>query len=147
NRGMIGIGVVFHAILERLVTDDSELALAMCPFTYRPLSVPLVNVRALLYAARAAGITEAAATIAFNTAAAIHFLDRRSTNLARVWCDALPEEAPLLLSFLEDPATDVKAADALHAVDYALAIGDGTISSFAPVPPTGTLPLWKGIHR
>jgi hypothetical protein len=142
---MIGIGTVYHAVIRGLITDDAELALAMCPFTYRAVSIPLVNIRAVLFAARDRGLPSVAATAAFCSASQIHFLERTPACLARAWRAVLPDYSRLLLSLLEDPSHDVKAADTRLAIQYAV----DSLQRASSVTMNGRsapdpLPLWSG---
>lgn len=44
--GMIGVGKIYHWYKEGAITSDDEVALVFHPETLRPLSEPLVNIRA-----------------------------------------------------------------------------------------------------
>ena len=56
--GMEGVGAIFERCRSGALEDDHELALAYAPreLDYAPLTEPLVNVRATLDAAVAAGV-------------------------------------------------------------------------------------------
>ncbi|WP_224369762.1 TfuA-like protein [Hyalangium versicolor] len=56
--GMVGVGRIFEGYRERVLVDDSEVALlhADAEHGYRPLTVPLVNVRHVVAQARAARV-------------------------------------------------------------------------------------------
>jgi hypothetical protein len=145
SRGMRGIGVVYEAVVRGSITDDSELAVAMCPITYSALTVPLIRVRCCLHAARTRGLTEDEAAVAFDQARRIHFLERTSARLARTWRAALPGLADGLMMLLDAPASDIKVADARKAILYALASAK-TEKGFgmSSLDPESSHPLWLG---
>lgn len=77
--GMIGVGRVYRAFQRGVLVSDDEVALVHTgpPWDWRPLSVPLVEVRATLCAAlRARVMSSAAARDWLDRAAAIHYVDR-----------------------------------------------------------------------
>jgi hypothetical protein len=140
---MIGIGVVYEAVVSGLITDDSELAVAMCPFTYRAQTVPLVRVRCVLHYAAARGLGRPDASIAFDSARGIHFLERTMTRLAQAWRARVPHAADLLIGGLTTPDTDVKAADSMEAIHYGLQITDREAEDLVPMGTPRRLPLWS----
>lgn len=83
--GMIGVGAIFRAYASGRLTGDDEVALAHGPaeWDWRPLSVPLVDVRATLWRGlrdRAMTRTEAGALMA--AADQLHYVDR-------IWADVV----------------------------------------------------------
>lgn len=64
--GMIGIGSVFEAYRDGRLMDDDEVALCHAPaeLRYAPLSEPMVNIRATLTSAHAAGLLSETAHLA-----------------------------------------------------------------------------------
>jgi hypothetical protein len=140
---MIGIGVVYQAVVSGLITDDSELAVAMCPLTYRAQTVPLVRVRCVLYHAAARGLGRCDASIAFDSAKRIHFLERTMTRLAQAWRARVPHAADLLIGGLTTPDTDVKAADSTEAIRCGLQIANREGEAFVPTRTPRRLPLWS----
>jgi hypothetical protein len=111
--GVVGVGGIFQAYRDGTLDDDAEVALlhADAEHAFRPLTVPLVTVRAAAAAARAARhLTSRQAAALVATAGAMHYT-------ARTW-PALLAAAPLhdgartrLRAFLPD-APDPKADDA-----------------------------------
>src|ERR1700687_1751155 len=59
--GMTGVGAIFEAYRDGLLEDDDEVAVAhgLAEDGYRPLSEAMVNIRATLAAAEAAGVRAA----------------------------------------------------------------------------------------
>lgn len=77
--GMIGVGAIFRAFASGRLTGDDEVALVHAPedWDWRPLSLPLVDVRATLCKAvrnRVVATTEARALLA--RARCLHYVDR-----------------------------------------------------------------------
>jgi hypothetical protein len=77
--GMIGVGAIFRAYAGGRITGDDEVALAHAPaeWLWRPLSVPLVDVRATLCrAVRAHVLRPEEARAVRSAAASIHYAER-----------------------------------------------------------------------
>jgi hypothetical protein len=77
--GMIGVGAIFRAYASGRIRGDDEVALIHGPekWAWRPLSVPLVDVRATLCRAmRRRIVTGADARALIRAARAIHYVDR-----------------------------------------------------------------------
>ena len=82
--GMVGFGAIFRAYATGRITGDDEVALihAAAGQDWRPLSVPLVDLRAMLCrAVRARVLGAEAARMFFLAARAIHYVDRDWTSL------------------------------------------------------------------
>jgi len=138
--GMVGVGQVFRWYRDGVLADDGEVALlhAGAEHGFRPLTLPLVQVRAAAARARAAaalGRGEAAALI--RAAARLHH-SRRSWP-AVLSATPLPARRRAALARLLPRAPDVKAADAeaclRAALDFARARRAG-----APPPPRPRIP-------
>ncbi len=80
DRGMVGVGRIFAWYREGVIQDDSEVALlhAGPEHAFRPLTVPLVNVRHEAERARAARILSAEEAQALVAAAAAIFYQERT---------------------------------------------------------------------
>lgn len=77
--GMRGVGAIYRGFRSGRLRDDAEVAVAHLPAEgrYLPVSVPLVNVRAAVAAARAAGVVDGAAARAMiATAARVPYWER-----------------------------------------------------------------------
>lgn len=114
--GMIGVGSVFHAYRTGMLTGDDEVALDHAPaaLDWRPLSVPMVDIRSALglglrrhYWSR----SEARATR--DALRAVHFPDRSMACVVSIGGERLA-------ALLEDPSCLPKARDALSAIGQAL---------------------------
>lgn len=77
--GMIGVGAIFRAYASGRLTGDDEVALAHGPaeWDWRPLSVPLVDVRATLHRAlRTRALARKEVEALMRAAAGLHYVDR-----------------------------------------------------------------------
>jgi hypothetical protein len=113
--GMIGIGRIFEAYRSARLTADDEVAVLHAPeaLGWRPLTEPLVNVRAnLLGAVRARAIDAAAARLHLETARRLNFRDR-------TWEVILGRAAPDCGRWLAQHRIDLKQRDAAQAIDLA----------------------------
>ena len=114
--GMVGVGAVYAAYRDRRVVADDEVALLHGPAEagYPAFSQPLVNIRATLTAAVAAGLltADAAAGIVARLAR-VHY-PRRSYRLVATLAGELGVADPdALAAFCRDHAVDLKRDDAL----------------------------------
>jgi hypothetical protein len=119
--GMIGVGAIFAAYARGSLTGDDEVALihAGPERDWRPMSVPLVDVRASLCAARRASILgRGEARALLRAAAAIHYVDRQWPAICEVLADAGTRAA--FETWLETGAVSQKRADALACLDAAI---------------------------
>jgi hypothetical protein len=83
--GMLGFGNVYQNIMCGNVTDDSELAAAIHPVSYRPLTVSLINVRSLLSEISDDFGDETILQRALIIARNIYFMDRTIEKLLKLW--------------------------------------------------------------
>ena len=84
--GMIGVGAIYRAYRRGTVRGDDEVALIHgdAASGWKPLSVPLVDIRATLArAVRTKTIDAAGARALLGRAAAIHYVDRSRSEVAR----------------------------------------------------------------
>jgi hypothetical protein len=122
--GMTGVGAIFAAYARGTLVGDDEVALihAGAGRGWRAMSVPLVDVRASLCAARRADIIgRRDARAMLRAAAGIHYVDR-------IWgqvCDALADAGArrTFETWLDGGAVSQKRADALACLEAA--INDG----------------------
>lgn len=123
--GMIGLGTVYNAILQGIVTDDAELAVGMCPVTFKSLTIPLINLRRFLFRALSDGISAASVEAAWRIAAEVYFLERTPTLLLERWDAGLTREICDYFSGCSLQSWDIKVADASDAIQYAERISAG----------------------
>jgi hypothetical protein len=126
--GMIGVGAIFAAYARGGLTGDDEVALihAGPDRGWRPLSVPLVDVRTTLCAARRAkAIDRREARALLRAAASFHYVDRQWRSVCAALADAKRKSA--FEAWLETGAVSQKRADALACLAAAIhGAGDGS---------------------
>lgn len=140
--GMIGVGTVYDALIRNVFRDDSELATAMCPFSYQALTVPLVNIRRALALVRLNSESEDVRR-AFKIAREVHFLHRTPELLARLWAAEVPNLCEHLTAALNDPVSDVKALDVIAAITTATQGGELTTSGSRLCTPRDLQELYE----
>lgn len=122
--GMIGIGAIFAAYRSGRIVADDEVAVLHAPdaLGWRPLTEPLVNVRAnILGAIRAHAVAPASARIILEIATQLNFRDREWRSiLERAVASLGPDPIELLARWLSRHRIDWKARDAARAVRFAL---------------------------
>lgn len=131
--GMLGVGIVYQAVLEGVVTDDSEVAVGMSPYDFTATTIPLINIRKLLALACREGLPQCDAATAFDAAKQIYFLQRTPAELRRVWGCLPPVVNSRLLPMIEDTRTDLKKRDARTAIEFAVSRLANPIAE--PAPP------------
>ena len=133
--GVVGVGRIFAGYRDGLLVGDDEVALLHAPAAqgYRPLTVPLVDVRPAVEAARAAGLVTAREVARLLGTAAATFYQERSWGRI-VDGIGLPAGAATALRRFLAAAPSQKGEDAratlLAALGYARARRAG-----APPPP------------
>lgn len=115
--GMVGAGTIYRAYRRGALVDDAEVAVLHGPaeLGYPSVTEALVNVRANLSRARAAGVlSPATRRLVLQSAAAIYYKDRTWERILgeAVRCGLAPEEAATLKSWLRSNAIDLKRCDA-----------------------------------
>ena len=117
--GMRGVGAIYLAYASGRIEGDDEVALAHGPeeWGWRPLTVPLIEVRATLCRALRMGVLRAEQARAVRSAAAaIHYVDR---TWEAVFEKAAAAAAHRLRSALPQVETSLKRLDAIRCVKAA----------------------------
>ncbi|MGC3997633.1 MAG: TfuA-like protein [Anaeromyxobacter sp.] len=138
--GVVGVGRVFGWYRDGAVVDDGEVALlhADAEGGFRPLTLPLVQVRAAAEAARAAGrLTARGAAELLRAAAALPYAARAWPAVLRG--AQLPRGAGEGLEPFLRAVPDVKAEDARSCLAAALAFARARRAG-APPPPRPPVP-------
>jgi hypothetical protein len=138
--GVVGVGRVFGWYRDGVVTGDDEVALlhATAEQGYRPLTLPLVQVRAAAEAARSARlIGPARARALVEAAGAIPYADRAWPGV--IDAARLPAALRARVEAFVREVPDVKAADACACVEAAAAFARARRAG-APAPPRPDLP-------
>jgi hypothetical protein len=131
--GVVGVGRVFGWYRDGAVVDDGEVALLHgdVEYGFRPITLPLVQVRAAAEAARAGGMLGARAAAALVRAAAAMPYTERSWSAVLA---ALPAAARARVGRFLRTVPDVKAADARACLSAAVAFARARRAG-APPPP------------
>lgn len=133
--GMVGIGAIFRAYASGRLTGDDEVALIHGPeaWDWRPMSVPLVDVRATLCRALHTGwVSRDEAGALLRAAGAIHYVDR-------TWAEILAAAEPAspaigrLEPWLGDNAVEQKRIDARACLRAALKSGNLRPPPLSPI--------------
>jgi hypothetical protein len=140
--GMVGIGAIFRAYARGTVVGDDEVALIHGPqeWDWRPLSVPLINVRATLckgVSDHVLGCEDARGLL--EAARALHYVDR-------TW-DGVLEQSRLparLKDWLTLNAVDQKRLDAVACLNAA--VGNGQ-QERRPLPAMVMTPFVAALAR
>lgn len=134
--GMVGVGTIYHAYRDGLLTGDDEVALVHAPESlgWEPLSVPMIEVRATLALAVRRGLLDRVeARRMRGLAHDIHFVDRDWPLLCVTWLSRGADE--VMVRWLANHHVQTKRADARACID--LAVGGSLESGDAnPVPRT-----------
>ena len=118
--GLIGVGAIYRAYAKGSLVGDDEVALVHGPedWGWRPLSLPLVDVRATLCRARRRGLIEGGeARALLQAAASIHYIDRTWSLV--VQRASFPRRDPPLESSLKQWAVEQKRIDACECLRIA----------------------------
>jgi hypothetical protein len=113
--GMLGVGEIYSMFRDGRLRDDDEVALLHGPqdYDYRPLTLPMVNVRATLQKALQKGLLDAEACRQLTSVAKSLFYGQRTRSaLVKAWADC--EGGGAMARFLESDYVDLKRQDALE---------------------------------
>ncbi|MDM9620598.1 TfuA-like protein [Rhizobium sp. S96] len=128
--GMIGVGRIFEEYMCGATVDDADVALLHAPaeFGWKPLTVPLVNVRATLDRLEAQGALARDTRLVIETAAAQIFFKERTWRSV-VDGRGLTEvsERKEMHSMLVSNAVDQKRIDALALLEAVRAAAPGAL--------------------
>jgi hypothetical protein len=127
--GMVGMGQVFEAYLSGVLEDDDEVAIIHGPaeLGYPPLSEAMVDIRATLAAAQAAGVVSSSlARLTADYAKALHYPHRSIAAALDRLSDirAVAEEIARLRAWIADNFVSVKHSDAVALLTYLAAQRD-----------------------
>ena len=116
--GMVGIGKIYESFRSGVLEDDDEVAIVHAPaeHEYRPLSEALVNIRATLAAAIAAGVIDPAMERALCGAAKeTYYPERTYGNLFASASTCLgPDRLAPLRDWVPENRVDQKRVDAIE---------------------------------
>jgi hypothetical protein len=116
NVGMIGRGWVFESYLDGTIIGCAEVLISMIPETFKPLTVPLVNIRyALSRLSPLYGITAATQHSILGSVSAICFEERTPASVREVFVRA--GVADSLIEQVLAPAFDIKKRDGIALIE------------------------------
>jgi hypothetical protein len=141
RHGVVGVGRVFRWYRDGVIDDDAEVALlhADAAGGYRPLTVPLVSVRAAAEAARAERVlSPTAARALVRVASAIHYTERTWPRVLEAARLGGPARARLEVYLPRAP--DPKAEDARDCILAAGAFARARRAGAPPLPTRGGAP-------
>lgn len=126
--GMVGIGRIFDDYSSGRTVDDADVALLHGPgeLGSRPLTVPLVNVRATLDKMEHEGLLEGAVRAELERAAGRIFFKKRTWRSIVAACETASERPGLIEALLAN-AVDQKRIDALELLEAVNAAPDARI--------------------
>lgn len=116
NVGMVGHGWVFESYLDGTIAAADEVLVSMFPETFKPLTVPLVNVRyALSRLSPVHGIPSAAQHSILASVSAIYFEERTPDRVREVLVRA--GVAHSLIEEVLAPEFDIKRRDGIALIE------------------------------
>jgi hypothetical protein len=124
--GMNGVGEIYQAYQRKELVSDDEVALIFDPFTFEPLSEPLINIRYNLRIALEKGIIdEQSGQVLLQAAMSFYFPDRNYDRIIDA-CQALADNKILeqFRKFINSERKDLKMADAILALKLAKEMAD-----------------------
>jgi hypothetical protein len=145
--GMVGVGEVYRQYRDGVLEDDDEVALLHAPATggYAAASTPLVNMRATLDAAVAAGIVDRDAARALVAALKARHYPERDYAAVLTAADRLDDSGILrrrLAAWLPGGAVDVKRRDAEELIRVMAGVYTGADRRPSVPRPPPFEPTW-----
>jgi len=126
--GMQGVGEIYGAYKSGELESDDEVALIFDPYSFEPLSEPLVNIRHNLKIAVKEGVLDLESSVALlQEAMSLYFPDRTYNRIIKA-CKGRVAEEPLgrFKSFIDTQRCDLKKEDAIRAIRRAEELSDGS---------------------
>jgi hypothetical protein len=115
--GMEGIGKIYELYKEGTLVSDDEVALLFDPYTFKPLSEPLVNIRYNLELAEDKGIlTKEVEEKILKVAKSLYYPERDYEIILSMAEKELNVDLKRLKKFLQEDKRDLKREDAIEAL-------------------------------
>jgi TfuA protein len=119
--GMEGVGEIYDAYKRGELESDDEVALIFDPYSFEPLSEPLVNIRHNLKIALKKGVLdEGSSLVLLQEAMSLYFPDRTYDRIINACKGRVSEELlDRFKSFIDTQRCDLKKEDAIRAIRQA----------------------------
>jgi hypothetical protein len=115
--GMEGIGKIYELYKKGKLVSDDEVALLFDPYTFKPLSEPLVNIRYNLELAEDKGIlTKEVEEKILKVAKSLYYPERDYEIILSMAEKELNVDLKRLKKFLQEDKRDLKREDAIEAL-------------------------------
>ncbi len=124
--GMEGVGEIYEAYRRKELVSDDEVALMFDPYTFEPLSEPLINIRHNLKIAVKEGVLDEECSLALlQEAMSLYFPDRTYDRIINACKGRVAEELlERFKSFIDTERSDLKKEDAIRAIRRAGELAD-----------------------
>lgn len=124
--GMEGVGRIYELYKSGVLVSDDEVALLFDPYTFRPLSEPLVNIRYNLELAEEKGIiTKVVEEKILKVAKSLYYPERDYEIILSNAEEELNVDLKQLKKFLREERRDLKREDAIAALKRMKEIVEG----------------------
>jgi len=124
--GMEGVGEIYEAYKRGELESDDEVALIFDPYSFEPLSEPLVNIRHNLKIALGKGVlNEEGSLVLLQEAMSLYFPERNYDRIIKACRGRVAEEMlERFKSFIDTQRSDLKKEDAIRAIRRARELAD-----------------------
>ncbi len=116
--GMEGVGEIYEAYKRQELVSDDEVALIFDPFSFEPLSEPLVNIRHNLKIATKKGVlNEESSLVLLQEAMSLYFPERTYDRIISACKGRVAEELlERFKSFIDTERSGLRKEDAIRAI-------------------------------
>lgn len=124
--GMEGMGEIYEAYRRKELVSDDEVALMFDPYTFEPLSEPLINIRHNLKIAVKKGVLDEESSLAMlQEAVSLYFPERTYDKIINACKGRVAEEMlGRFKTFIDTERSDLKKDDAIRAIRRAGELAD-----------------------
>jgi hypothetical protein len=115
--GMVGLGVIFEALVQGKLQDDGELVACMHPTTFQLTTMPLLNLRCVLKAmGDELSLRSGDLKNLFHRAISIPLLERDIDSISQVWASEGSTVVDAFHRLASSEMCDAKSRDAMFAM-------------------------------
>ena len=124
--GMEGVGEIYEAYKRKELVSDDEVALMFDPYTFEPLSEPLINIRHNLKIAVKEGVLDEEGSLALlQEAMSLYFPERTYDRIITACKGRVAEEhLERFKTFIDTQRCDLKKEDTIRAIRRAGELAD-----------------------